>query len=78
MLINNKNKNSEPNLLKRNARKILGLLSTYFSKREETIKFTGNVATIIAEDTVYLASRIIGKKVMKTGDHHYYFNSGLY
>ena len=55
---------------------IIRLLEKHFPNPQVRIIMDGG--RYVCESSVLLASQIIGQKVMKTGDHHYYMNGGLY
>ena len=72
----NYTRNSEPSNFKRNTQEIRRLINCYFGQKDITIY--GDMGVNVAEDSVYIATRIVAQKVMKTGDHHYYINGGMY
>ena len=45
---------------------------------EPHIRIIGEPGRYVSEGVGYLTSQIIGQKVLKSGTHHYYTNSGVY
>lgn len=58
------------------APKIAALIDKEFP--DPDIQVIGEPGRYICESVVYLASKIIGTKVMPNGHHHYYVNNGIY
>jgi diaminopimelate decarboxylase len=44
----------------------------------KNLRLIGDAGVNIAEDCAYIVSQITGTKIMKTGEHHYYVNGGLF
>lgn len=45
---------------------------------EPNIRIIAEPGRYVVESVVYMASKIIGSKIMKSGDRHYYVNNGIY
>jgi diaminopimelate decarboxylase len=58
------------------APKIGALVEKLFPDR--SIRVIAEPGRYICESVCFLASRIIGKKVLGSGKHHYYVNNGIY
>uniref|UniRef100_A0A7S3CHU0 Ornithine decarboxylase n=1 Tax=Strombidium rassoulzadegani TaxID=1082188 RepID=A0A7S3CHU0_9SPIT len=58
------------------APKLNNMLEKYFP--DPKVRVIGEPGRFVSESVVYMASPIIGQKVMKSGARHYYLNNGIY